>query len=74
MNERSRIAERVSQKRCEDIAVGDDIWFLGKARRVYELEPYSGNGLAELGCFAIARGAEGWGIALYRGSNLEVLA
>jgi hypothetical protein len=54
-----------------EIRPGDDVIFLGQPHRITAVEPYDGP-MTQYGCFALAQGRDGWGIALYDGQALEV--
>lgn len=56
---------------AREVKVGDDIMFLGTPHRVVAVELYDGP-MTKHGCFALAKGRDGWGIALYDGQRLEV--
>ena len=58
-------------KRCEDIVVGDAIFFEGCERRVAEITPNEGPLEFVLG---YAWSADGWSIALEEDQILEVAA
>jgi hypothetical protein len=56
---------------ARDIRPGDDIVFLGNPHRVVTVEPYDGP-MTKYGCFAVAKGRDGWVISLYESASLEV--